>query len=451
MVRKESLNERDYLVVPMVMMVEGVHNGSRGPLLYTAEELGKYCHIWNTKPLVVNHTEGSACTPENLRKSQIGMVLNARMDGNRLCAEAWVDPSLAEKVEPRILTAISNKEVMEVSTGVFLEEFEEEGEWQGEAYKGIAKNHLPDHLAILPDSIGACSVEDGAGLCRNERKELEGMKDKLPKDFVNFLARHKLIENEVSHTAIEQMLREALITKLNLTPQDNRWIYILDVYSNFFIYEDEQEGRDPYRKLYRLGYSVANETVTIEGDPVEVVRVIEYRTKETQTFVGNTKPEIITNQNTDMNKKVLVDGLIATNAWAETKREFLMGLDETTLNELKVNAEANKPSAPESQIPATLNEFIESAPEAFKPQLAAMYREHEAKRAATIKKIVAHKKNRFTEEVLNTKPLEELEMISSFCEEAPAAKPSFAGASDPGEGDLATNEESEPLTVPALF
>lgn len=31
----------------------------------------------------------------------------------------------------------------------------------------VARNHRPDHLAILPDQVGACSLADGAGLIRN--------------------------------------------------------------------------------------------------------------------------------------------------------------------------------------------------------------------------------------------------------------------------------------------
>lgn len=54
-VREETLNGREYVVVPVTMMVEGVHSGSKGPLLHTSEELGKIPESWNGMPVTVDH------------------------------------------------------------------------------------------------------------------------------------------------------------------------------------------------------------------------------------------------------------------------------------------------------------------------------------------------------------------------------------------------------------
>ena len=45
--RTEVYEGKEHLVVPVVMMVEGVHNGSHGPILHTIEELGKFPGAWN--------------------------------------------------------------------------------------------------------------------------------------------------------------------------------------------------------------------------------------------------------------------------------------------------------------------------------------------------------------------------------------------------------------------
>jgi hypothetical protein len=37
----------------------------------------------------------------------------------------------------------------------------------GRPYNFVARNYRPDHLAILPDQRGACSIEDGCGLNTN--------------------------------------------------------------------------------------------------------------------------------------------------------------------------------------------------------------------------------------------------------------------------------------------
>jgi hypothetical protein len=96
------------------------------------------------------------------------------MKGSKLVAEAWLDISKLESISPESYAAIIAKEIMEVSVGVFNDELEEEGEWNGESYTAIASNHRPDHLALLPTQVGACSTEDGCGIRANSKSKTEG-------------------------------------------------------------------------------------------------------------------------------------------------------------------------------------------------------------------------------------------------------------------------------------
>ena len=57
-VRYDEMEGRPFLVAPMIMLTEGVHNGSRGPLFYPKEELKKVPAVWNHKPIVVYHFRG---------------------------------------------------------------------------------------------------------------------------------------------------------------------------------------------------------------------------------------------------------------------------------------------------------------------------------------------------------------------------------------------------------
>lgn len=174
LVRNEELQGRKYIAVPMVMLTEGVHRGSNGKLLYLAEDLGKTPAVWNMKPVVVYHPtrngQGvSATEPEVAEKYRIGMIMNTDFDElGRLTAEAWIEEDLANKVDDRIMPAIENEDMMELSTGVFVDQEGPPGDFEGMPYDAIARNYRPDHLAVLPDQIGACSIEKGAGFIRNQ-------------------------------------------------------------------------------------------------------------------------------------------------------------------------------------------------------------------------------------------------------------------------------------------
>jgi len=171
-IRHDKMNGRPHLVVPCVMMTEGVHAGSEGPLLYTKEEMEANTHLWNNKPVVVYHpvrngAPVSACDPDIIDRYGVGVLMNTRWEKDGLRTECWLEEERMELVDDRVLEALNSEEMMEVSTGLFMDVEATEGEWKGEKYKGIALHHRPDHLAILPDLTGACSVEDGAGLLRN--------------------------------------------------------------------------------------------------------------------------------------------------------------------------------------------------------------------------------------------------------------------------------------------
>lgn len=174
-VRQETLNGRHYLVAPLSLIVPGVLNGSRGPLFYPPEEVAKNPQAWNGMPIVVNHprdpngTPVSARDPEVLQQWGIGHVYRARVN-NRLIAEGWFDIEHTRRVEPRILANLLASRPIELSTGLFTDNDEAEGTFNGRAYTHIARNYRPDHLAVLPDEVGACSLQDGCGVLVNKAK-----------------------------------------------------------------------------------------------------------------------------------------------------------------------------------------------------------------------------------------------------------------------------------------
>lgn len=167
------LHGRNYLVFKVVPLVEGVHSGSNGPVFYPYDEIEKWVKAWNHKPAVVNHPKNESGefisaneNPETLEAYGVGMILaNAAEEAyRRQIGEAWLEVSRLDRVYDGLSKMLREGLVMEVSTGLFSDNEQKAGEFNGTKYNAIARNFRPDHLALLPDLVGACSVKDGCGL-----------------------------------------------------------------------------------------------------------------------------------------------------------------------------------------------------------------------------------------------------------------------------------------------
>ncbi|MFW6154878.1 MAG: hypothetical protein ACOC95_06645 [Planctomycetota bacterium] len=173
-IETQQLEGRDHWVCPVVLVVEGVLHGSQGPMFYGADVLRASARAWNGRPVVVYHPtmygHSFADSPEVFNKQKIGVLFNTRFDHRRLKAEAWLDQERVRTVDLRVHNAILKQRPMEVSTGLIaFADDDSSGTWNGVPYQKTLTGMLPDHLAILPDQEGACSIEDGAGLMMNVR------------------------------------------------------------------------------------------------------------------------------------------------------------------------------------------------------------------------------------------------------------------------------------------
>ena len=168
LVRHETFEGRDHLVVPCVMIVGGVLNGAFVPV----EEMRASVEAWNGRPAPILHPKQgdeyvSANDPKVIEQNVVGQVFAARVDGDKLKAELWIDIEKAKKLgHERVLADLQAGKPVEVSTGYFADDEPTDGEFNGVAYSTIHRNLRPDHLALLPGEIGACSVADGCGAPR---------------------------------------------------------------------------------------------------------------------------------------------------------------------------------------------------------------------------------------------------------------------------------------------
>lgn len=174
-VRREYKGGRWYTVAPATMMVSGVLNGSKGALYYPPEEIAANIDAWNGMPIVVNHPQVngqfvSARDPEVMEQYGIGFVYRVTNNG-KLGAELWLEEDNVKRIAPTILERVARGEAIELSTGLFTDNEAKPGTFNGKAYDFVARNYRPDHLAILPDKVGACSLKDGCGVLVNEDKQ----------------------------------------------------------------------------------------------------------------------------------------------------------------------------------------------------------------------------------------------------------------------------------------
>lgn len=178
-VRRETVNGRLYFVAPLTMIVPGVLPGSKGPLYYSPREVAHNHKVWNYTPIVVYHpfdhvgNPASARDPGVLEKQGIGHVRNSRIDNGKLKGEGWFDVERTRLVDKRVLDSLENGQPIELSTGLFTENIPAPSGsvHNGRPYDFIATKYKPDHLAILPDQVGACSINDGCGVLINRETD----------------------------------------------------------------------------------------------------------------------------------------------------------------------------------------------------------------------------------------------------------------------------------------
>jgi len=342
---------KKHLVVPIVMMVEGVHSGSHGPLLHTIAELGKFAGSWNGIPIVIDHPKingesVSANTPEIIEQ-KVGTVYNTKVKGKKLTAEGWLDEDMLRQTSSDVLAAVKASEQIEVSVGVFSDEKDEEGEFDGEEYDAIAINHRPDHLALLPGGTGACSIEDGCGIRSNSNNNnKKGVKhdmvrtDKLVKTFQSVKEQGYALLDLVDNTNEGLMERlEAVRRKIDSLDTNDTYHFVHEVYDEYVVYESRLRVGES--KIYKQNYSFNSGIVDLTGDPVQVHKKVEYVVNNSNVKFIRTKP--IKNKEDKMVEKnecpkclEKINALIANkdSKFEEADREQLLTFDEATLDKL---------------------------------------------------------------------------------------------------------------------
>ena len=436
LVRIETLEEKEYTVCPVILITEGVHNN----VLYTREEMKMFPAAWNGSPLPVYHPEENgkpitANSPDIIAAQSVGTLFNVIYEEDtdtgiaRLKGEAWIDAEKADAIDARVMEKLNANEPFEVSTGLFTENEIKSGTWNSETYAAIAHNFRPDHLALLPDGIGACSWDDGAGLPRiNE--ELSA--DKKLKVFSALGRSLKAMfgTNEMSHSDIREALREMVKESAVITKND--YMYVMDVYASYFIYEIERNSPVNTNKIYKQNYIIdAKSNVLLQEEAFEVERVVSYTPVTVVLPQVNPPTNKGTSKGDPMDRKEKVEALISNEKcdWAEEQREFLIGLEDdqfaliekTAINEEeepKTPAASKKEDEEEDEDLETNKEeetaakYIEKAPKSIQGMLRNGLDTYDAQHKKLVETLDNNERCTFTRGVLEAKDVEELKALA---------------------------------------
>jgi len=458
-IRSEIHQGKKHIVVPVIMMVEGVHNGSAGPLLHLAEDLGRFPEAWNGIPVTVQHPEEdghnvSANTPVIIDSERVGRIYNTHMDSGKLKAEIWLDEERLREVSAIALAAIQQQQALEVSIGVFTEEETVPGTWNNIQYEAIARNHRPDHLALLPGGQGACSWNDGCGIRANIKKG-----GKKPMDKQELIQMAKSLSKE-GYSVVsllndnEQGLRELITniqTKLDGMDDNIKIHYLQEVYDDYFIYEIRRSGGDG-STLYKRTYQVnADGSVEFTGEPFEVRRKVEYVVMQSSGFIrtkfNKSKEEVKTMNETKEETPCcedLVNELIANERTKLTKddKEWLMTMEETQLQKFIPNeSKAEAPQINVEQVKQAVRElfskpeeYIALMPEEMQDQLRAGLKLHKEQREKMIKGVLDNTKDIWTEDSLKVMNADTLQKVYDSIKTEVVDYSGFGGNGDGEKG-----------------
>lgn len=287
--------QEHYVIRGAVPIVDDiVMNGG----LYPAEEINNSYQTMEGKLMPLPHpmVDGkyvSANDPRAINAYHVGAwAQNVSKSGDQVVMDVYINKAVAEtkpdgkRLINRLdeMIAGTNTDPIHLSTGLLTNKEKKAGESKGKKHSWIARNMQFDHIAILLDEPGAGTPEEGVGMFVNadgQEGEVEtaslidaanSLKDGLLNK-VRFFFTHN---SDASFDEIYQMLREAI----RAPSGSDIYRYVVTVWPDKFIYE---EGN----KLFQQKYLIDESTVTLVGEPVEVVRKpTEYEVKTN----GETNP-----------------------------------------------------------------------------------------------------------------------------------------------------------------
>jgi hypothetical protein len=312
-----------HMVIPVIMAQEGVMNR----FFYPSEEFEGWANTWDGVPVPINHPEiegvaVSAKSPRIQELNSVGYVFNSKYEDKKLKGEIYLNLEKVKKLNADyLIQSFESGEIMEVSTGLYSNVEMVSGKYGDDEYDAIVRNIRPDHLALLPNTVGACSIEDGCGASISVNSCQCG----------GVCGGKKNSQKEVSK-----------LLNLSLEKKYNDVVYIIDIYDNSVVYEF---GKN--RSVYKESYAINDDNVVIlEDDAHEVIQKTSYQAlnlsggNNIMTEIQNEEIKEETTEETTEEKTAEETEESTTEAEEETTAETEAEAEaEETTEEVKENEE----------------------------------------------------------------------------------------------------------------
>jgi hypothetical protein len=266
--RTEIRDGREYLVVPVVALMEGVIHpvNAETPEYVPLETLKRAAQSWNGRPVTLGHpkrngTQCSANDPDTYEAHAIGMIWNSHVEGHKMLQEAWIDKVKAKKLHLEMYNRLEAGKTEEVSVGTFVITGDKAGAFNNKDYKVYWQEAYGDHLAFLPGGRGACSVEMGCGTHRAAMhfvaaESIDVLPERLPAMVFSVLEDVELgTQIQAVYMAVDQKFRRDVTQSVS-------GAYVIAVYDDYVVVDEDG-------KTYQIPYTMTDMKANL-GVPKEV-------------------------------------------------------------------------------------------------------------------------------------------------------------------------------------
>jgi hypothetical protein len=273
-----------YTIKDVCGAVDGIVMNS---MLYPGQQLASAATSLEGKPAPAGHPKNSAgqhisaTNGDALLTAYVGAICrNARHQGGRTLVDVVVNEAQARahpdgvRLVERLDAAITGNSAdpIHVSTGLFCEAIEANGESGGKSYSRIATAIKYDHLAILLNEQGAGTPADGVGMWLNA----EGQPEEVEQVTLQANAEDKRsaglkawVLRLLGNSGSADMSFDAIQSGLHALLPEGGWLR--EVFDRYAVWTDK-DGR-----LWRQDYTVGSDgSLAFAGQVQEVTRKVTY-------------------------------------------------------------------------------------------------------------------------------------------------------------------------------